>query len=252
MWEGQLDSFQHKTKTSGSIEVRNPWLNLIGATTPSWLKANFPSTMIGGGLTSRIVFVYGDRKRHLVPYPDEVIKLEEYSLHEAHLVEDLQRIALLSGPYELNDSARTWGRAWYAKHWNGSRPPHMASDRYGGYISRKQTHMHKFAIILAASRSDRLIIDERDLIEAEAIISSIEPDMIKVFESIGVVDEAKHIAEIVAFVKAHGTMTPDELWRLCMNIMPMKAFGEGLVAAVRGGLLSKVSKEGKDAVRLAS
>lgn len=252
MWEGQLDSFQHKTKTSGSIEVRNPWLNLIGATTPSWLKANFPATMIGGGLTSRIVFVYGDRKRHLVPYPDEVIKLEEYTAHEAKLVEDLQRIALLSGPYDLSSNARDWGRQWYAKHWNGSRPSHMASDRYGGYISRKQTHMHKFAIILAASRGDKLLIEERDLIEADAIISSIEPDMIKVFESIGVVDEAKHIAEIVAFVKAHGTMTPDELWRLCMNIMPMKAFGEGLVAAVRGGLLAKVSKEGRDAVKLAA
>jgi uncharacterized protein DUF3987 len=251
MWEGQQDSFLHKTKTQGQIEVRNPWLNIIGATTPSWMRAHFPAAMIGGGLTSRIVFVWGDKKRHLVPYPDEIIPLDEYSIHEQKLIEDLQKIALLSGPYLLSDAARLWGRDWYARHWNGARSPHMASDRYGGYISRKQTHMHKFALVLAAARSDKLIIEDRDLSEAEAIISSIEPDMIKVFESIGVVDEAKHIAELVAFVRAHGTLTPDELWRFCMNIMPMKQFSEGLVAAVRGGLLSKTQKEGKDAVKLA-
>ena len=250
MWEGQQDSFLHKTKTQGQIEVRNPWLNIIGATTPAWLRAHFPTAMIGGGLTSRIVFVWGDKKRQLVPYPDEIIQLSEYTAHEAKLVEDLQRIALLSGPYILSLSARDWGRQWYASHWNGHRAPHMASDRYGGYISRKQTHMHKFAIILAAAQSDKLIIEEQHLRDAEQIISAIEPDMIKVFESIGIVDEAKHIAELVAYVKHHGTLTTNELWTLCMNIMPMKAFGEGLVAAVRGGLLAKTQKGGADAVKM--
>jgi Protein of unknown function (DUF3987) len=251
MWEGQQDSFLHKTKTQGQIEVRNPWLNIIGATTPAWLRAHFPAAMIGGGLTSRIVFVYGDKKRHLVPYPDEVIPFEDYSRHEAKLVEDLQRIALLSGPYVLSPAARDWGRSWYAGHWNGHRAPHMASDRYGGYISRKQTHIHKFAIILAAAKGDKLVIEERDLMEAEAIISSIEPDMIKVFESIGIVDEARQLAEISAFVRQNGTLTVEELWSLCMNVMPMKDFGAAVVAGVRGGLLMKVQKGGKDAVRIA-
>jgi hypothetical protein len=250
MWEGQQDSFIHKTKTQGQVEVRNPWLNIIGATTPAWLKTHFPIQMIGGGLTSRIVFVYGDKKRHLVPYPDEVIPLSEYQSHEARLVEDLQLISTLSGPYLLSSAARNWGRNWYASHWNGSRAPHMASDRYGGYISRKQTHIHKFAIVLAAAKSDKLIIEERDLQEAEAIISSIEPDMIKVFESIGSVDEARHIAEIVQLVKTHKILTVNELWTLSMNNMPMKLFGEAVLAAVRGGLLSKTTKNNQDAVRL--
>ncbi len=52
MWEGQIDKFRHETVSGGATEIDNPWLNIIAATTPSWLKSNFPEAMIGGGLTS--------------------------------------------------------------------------------------------------------------------------------------------------------------------------------------------------------
>ena len=61
-----------------------------------------------------------------------------------------------------------------------------------GYISRKQTHIHKLAIVLAAAQRDKLIIEESDLREADALLTTIEPHMIKVFESVGVVDEIKN------------------------------------------------------------
>lgn len=251
MWEGQEDMFRHKTRTQGEVEVQNPWLNVIGATTPAWLRVNFPEHLIGGGLTSRIVFVYGDKKRQLVPYPDEVIQDAEYKKLEDTLTEDLKDIATIAGPYVLDPAARTWGHAWYASLYNGSRPLHMASDRYSGYLARKQTHVHKVAIILAASEGSKKVITEKNLREADQLVEGIEADMIKVFESIGVVDEAKHVAEIVAFVRAHGLVTSDELWTMCMNLMPMQVFESSLKAAVRGGLLrTGVPKGGKPGIEL--
>jgi hypothetical protein len=251
MWEGQEDFFRHKTRTQGEVEVQNPWLNVIGATTPSWLRVNFPEHLIGGGLTSRIVFVYGDQKRQLVAYPDEVIRSTEYDLLEATLVEDLQDIAKIAGPYVLSPDARAWGHSWYASLYNGARPLHMASDRYSGYLARKQTHVHKLAIILAAARSDKKVIELDVLQEAEQLVCGIEVDMIKVFESIGVVDEARHIAEIVAFVRAHGIVTSDELWQMSMNLMPMTLFESALRSAIRGGLLRVGAlKAGKPAIEL--
>lgn len=245
MWEGQEDNFLHKTRTQGQIEVRNPWLNVIGATTPAWLQANFPPYLIGGGLTSRILFVFGDHKRRLIPYPDEVIASEEYLETERKLIEDLKQIAILSGPYIISPDARAWGHEWYRRLYTDDRPAHMASDRYAGYLARKQTHIHKLGMVLAASRRDKLIIEEQDLVEANDLVTAVEPDMIKVFESIGIVDEARYLAELVAFVRAHGFLTSDELWRLCMNTMPQKQFDEGVKAAVRGRLLAVVTREGR-------
>lgn len=250
MWDGQMSTWSHRTKTSGEIEIKNPWLNVIGCTTPSWLKTHFPDNLVGGGLTSRIVFIYGDAKRKLIPYPDEVIKDSEYRTIEKHLVEDLTEIAHMSGEYILDSKARTWGREWYAQHWNEPRPLHMASDRYAGYLARKQTHIHKLAIVLAAARSNKMLITAEHLIEANELLSIAETHMLKVFESIGVVMEAKHTRELMAYVKAHEWLTADELWKCVMNLMSQKDFEEALKAAIRGDLLKISRRNGRAGVSL--
>jgi hypothetical protein len=247
MWEGQLSSFTHKTRGSGATTIINPWLNIIGCTTPTWITTNFSESMVGGGLVSRCVFIFGEKKRTLIPYPDEVIPAREYYELETKLVEDLREIARISGPYLLSNQARDWGRRWYKNHWT-ARPAHMASERYGGYIARKQTHIHKLGIVLAAAKRDQLIIEEEDLTEAETHISSIEPDMIRVFESIGVASEATYIQEIVTQVRHRGWMTSDELWKICMQTMPQRYFEEALKGAVRGGLLTIQTKDGRKGV----
>lgn len=250
MWEGQIDKFRHETKSSGNLEIDNPWLNIIGATTPAWLKSNFPESMVGGGLTSRIVFVYGDKKRALIPYPDEVIPDADYARLRDALIEDLIDISKISGPYTLSSFAREWGRAWYADHNNPDlRPSHMSSDRYGGYLARKQTHLHKFAIILAAAKRNSRVIEEDDLRESEAIITDIERDMIKVFESIGVVDQRNHVQEIVSVVKYCGFLTSKGLWAKVMNQMTLKEFKEAVDAAVHARLLEIATPNGVQGIQ---
>lgn len=251
LWDGQLETWGHDTKTTGKTAIDNPWLNLIGCTTPSWLQANFPQHMIGGGLTSRIVFVYGDQKRQFIAYPDEIITSREYYDFERRLIEDLQTIATLAGPYELSSSARQWGSEWYHLLWN-DRPQHMASDRYSGYISRKQTHLHKLAIVLAASKRNSLIIEKEDLEEANIILTSVEPHMTKVFESIGIVDDAKHVAEVIAFVRGYKWLTAQELYNYCHNIMSEKDFKSAIRIAVESGKLKVTHREGRSGLEAAS
>lgn len=128
----------------------------------------------------------------------------------------------------------------------------MASGRYGGYLARKQTHMHKLAMVLAASQRDNLLIEVSDLKEAEAILNSTESSMIKVFESVGVVDEAKHVAELTAFVRAHKWLTAKDLYRLCYNIMTEKDFKLALKHAIDGDLLQVVAQNNMNGVSIKS
>lgn len=249
MWEGQREKFRHETISGGAVEVDNPWLNIIGATTPAWLKSNFPEAMIGGGLTSRIVFVYGEKKRKLIPYPDSVIPAAEERELRRKLVEDLTSISLRSGPYILSQFARQWGEAWYHDHNNPAlRPAHLSSSRFEGYLARKQTHLHKFAIILAAAKRDQLVIEEEDLKEAEVIITDTEHDMLRVFESIGLVEEQQHIRELVAIVRFNGFTTANDLWSKAMNVMSFKDFQDAVKAAIHGGLLKNATESGRPGV----
>jgi hypothetical protein len=249
MWDGQRDKFRHETVGGGTVEIDNPWLNVISATTPAWLKANFPESMVSGGLTSRVVFVYGDKKRSLIPYPDEVIANVEYHKLRSDLIADLGEISKLAGPYQLSPFAREWGRAWYADHNNPDlRPPHLSSERFGGYLARKQTHLHKFAIILAAAKRSSLTIEEDDLKESDSIISDNERDMIQVFESIGVTDQRSHVNEIVSIVHFSGFMTSKGLWSRSMNHMTLREFEEAVRAAIHGRQLEITIQNGLQGV----
>ncbi|KKK52982.1 hypothetical protein LCGC14_3099350, partial [marine sediment metagenome] len=193
-----------------------------------------PESMIGGGLISRILFVYADKKRHLAPYLDEVMPEAEFASVKEKLIEDLCAVAKIKGAYELAPDARVWGRDWYKSLW-GDRPVHMASQRFDAYISRKQTHVHKLAMVMAAAQRDELVITLDDLTTAARFVTSLEDAMIHVFESIGVVDTAKTVMEMMNIVKVHGKIDQRALWDRCIRIMSLKGFQEATDAAVRAG-----------------
>lgn len=238
LWDGQLETWRKETKTQGKDEIVNPWVNVIGCTTPAWLRANMPETMIGGGLTSRILFVYGDKKRHYIPYPGLVITEKDYLDTQQLLVQDLQKIGQLKGEYELTQEAIAWGSVWYENHWN-IVPEHLASERFEGYRARKQTHVHKVAIVLAAARSDELIIEEQDLVNAYNLVTGTEADMLRVFESIGLQSSAQRHNEVLAYVRAYGKIDDKTLWNLCLRIMERKQYDEALEGLVLAGQIQR-------------
>jgi hypothetical protein len=250
-WDGRKRKFNHRTKHSGTIEIQRPCLNIIGATTPSWLQRNMPENLIADGLLSRVVFVYAEKKRHYVSLPSRNVQGAAFRDVGKKLVEDLKEISNLVGDYEFCSKIADpggWMDTWYSAHY-GATPAHMASARYGGYLSRKQTHMVKLAMVLAASKRDTLRIELEDIIEADAILTDAEHAMIKVFESVGIVDEAKHVAEIAQFVRAHGWLNSRDLYRLCHNIMAERDFKQALRLAIEGDLLEVETRSGVKGVR---
>lgn len=248
VWDGKEHPFRHTTLSSGEIVIENAWLNIIAATTPAWLQSNFPPGLISEGIGSRIIFIYADAKRRLTAYPSQTKPTLDYHSTEKKLIDDLTEIASMIGPYDLTRDAYAWGENWYLVHNQGGRNPAMASGRYGGYLARKQTHLHKLAMVLAAAKRNELVIERDDLIEADTILTTSESSMIRVFESMGVVDEAKHVAELVTFVKAHQWITARDLYRLCYNIMSERDFKQALKISIDGDLLEVTNRSGMNGV----
>lgn len=249
MWDGQKEPFVRHTIGRGEIKILNPWLNLIACTTPSWLKTNFPADLIGGGLTSRIVFVYGDRKEQLIAYPANQIQDETYKKEHLGLLYDLQSIGALTGEYKLTPEAFEYGKHWYEHdHHNGNTPTHLASGRFDGYMARKQTHVHKLAMVLAASRRNNLTIEERDLRDAVKITTELESDMLQVFNSIGVSEAARQNSEVLTLIRNHRVITNKQLWQQLYATMKQQDYKEGIDAALAAGLIKKeqiTTPEGK-------
>jgi len=251
LWDGQKETWRRGLATSDGYEVENPWINVIAATTPSWLQENFDESMIGGGLVSRIVFVYGDKKKMLIPYPSEVQNREEHEKMADMLVEDLQQIASIKGEYKLNAEAIEWGSAWYKDHWE-RRPEHMASERYSGYLARKQTHIHKLAIVIAAAQRSELVIKKEDIQDANLFMSMLEKDMTTVLQSIGVSENAQFSTEILSYLKVYTEMEQNILYRHVMTSMTVKQFEETCTGLIKGGKMRVIQRADKLMVRIRS
>lgn len=243
LWDGQIGVWEKRTKTQGSDRIENPWINIAACTTPGWIAGNFPEYLIGGGFTSRCVFVYGREKRRLVAYPSAVLPPEFEEL-KRKLIHDLEAISLLRGPFVLSEPAIKWGTEWYESHYK-TRNKQLDNDRFSGYLARKQTHIHKLAMVLSAAYKNDLIILKEDLEMAAEIVTSLEADMPQVFELIGVEGQAKHSGAVISAMKSHGKLTQQELFKLCFKTMSYQEFQNALVAGVQSKQLALTQeKEG--------
>lgn len=240
LWDSKQGGFDKRTKTSGNDKIENPWINMIACTTPAWIAGNFPEYIIGGGFTSRCLFVYADQKAKLVAYPSKHIPTSTLTIRQK-LIDDLSYIAMnLCGPYSLTKEAIEWGETWYAHHY--AHPPKKlaADDRFGGYLARKQTHIHKLGMIIAASCRDQLVIEANDLALANKMVSDLEEDMQKVFAKIGRTDESVQAENLIRYITTHGPMPFETAYRFIHLKFPdLKDFEGILLGALKAGLIKQ-------------
>jgi hypothetical protein len=250
LWDGKRGRFSKITKMSGNDEIENPWINLIACTTPDWIAGNFPDYMIGGGFTSRCIFVYADAKRQFVAYPDEQAS-KDFLQQQQDLVHDLEIISQLVGEFTLSPDARTWGRRWYEHHWN-NKPPELDNDQFGGYLARKQTHIHKLSMVLSASCRDDLVIDQSLLESAEGFVSSIESDMPQIYGRIGQSEITKASHQIVNIVQKHRAVERQAVYAALFRTLSYKDFEIALISAINAGKVVQTQQGSQIILRVPS
>lgn len=238
LWDSRTGAFTKKTKGSGNDTVENPWINLAACTTPAWIAGNFPDYVIGGGFTSRCLFVYADKKDKLVAYPSLSVPKDLAAKREA-LINDLIHISDLCGPYRLTDPAITWGKEWYDFHYH--HPPSNLKDdsKFGGYLARKQTHIHKLAMVLAAGQRDELEITDTDLALAHKMVGDLEEAMPMVFSKIGRSEDSLNVERLIKFIGGNPEgISYDLAYRHVHNAFPtFRDFEQVVLGAQKAGLI---------------
>lgn len=234
LWDG-AKGFEKVTKMSGSDKIHAPWINMIGCTTPHWIADNMPAATIGGGFTSRCVFVYGDKKESFIAYPDTAARPDLLE-RAADLVADLEYISVnLIGPMRLTPEARKWGEEWYQNLWTVEYK-NIEDDRLEGYLSRKQSHVHKLAMILSASAGDSMLIEAEHLQIAVAMLSATEKDLPLVFSRIGRSEDSMQAERLLAFIERSSPVPYAVAYRYIYTYFPSFRDFEGVMTGlIRSG-----------------
>lgn len=248
LWDGKQGNLRKETKTNGNDSVENPWINLVACTTPAWIAGSFPEYMIGGGFTSRCIFVYADKKAKEVALPADAIPA---GLREEgdRLISDLASIALIAGEYRFTPEAKAWMTEWYHRH-NSNPNPALSDDRFGGYLARKQTHIAKLSIVLAAARSDALWIEAEHLATADVMVSDLETDMQMVFSRIGRSEEGANTERLLAFIRQRGEVEWTAAYQHVHKFFPgLRDYENILAGLIRARLVGMEQQPGRVILR---
>lgn len=208
-WFDCSDSWEYRTKNMGTDDITGVWVNLIGATTPALLNSTLPPDAIGGGLTSRMIFVYESNKDHteLAPF----LTPEEKELGTRLLI-DLEQISMMQGNFQCSDSFIDVYTKWYYKADNS--PPPFDDHRFAPYFERKPTHLWKLSMIMNASRCGDMVLTDEDFLRALDILERTERNMPHTFAGYGKNREADTLNRVMAIVGSRKEISIAELQRM--------------------------------------
>lgn len=205
-WYDSKDKWTYETKGSGTDQLQGLCFNLLGATAPDWLQSMLPQEAVGGGFTSRVIFVVEERKGKTVS--KHVLSQHELDLKSA-LEADLERISQLSGEFHFDDEGEKCYVDWYEEQDRLMAAGHLpvADERFSGYCERRSTHIRKLCMALSASRSNDLTIRKVDFDRAIKILKSAESKMYKTFGGLGTAAYGQITERVLQFIKHQKTVT---------------------------------------------
>lgn len=183
-WYDSKDDWEYETVGRGKDSIKGVCLNLVGGTAPDWIQSMLPQEAIGGGFTSRIIFIVEERKRKIVP--EHTMTTREYELQEM-LTRDLERINKLAGEIYLKGEAKEKYVEWYIEQDRRLAEGFAAvpDPRFAAYCERRATHLRKLLLVCCAGRGDDLLISTRDFDRALGFLEAAERNMHKTFGGLG-------------------------------------------------------------------
>ena len=236
---------KYRTKNSGSNVIPSVFVNLLAATTPESLASCLPATAVGGGLTSRMLFIWANDKKCKSPKPS--LTAAELELQDK-LIKDLYQISRIAGDYTLSPEADKKWQEWYMNYEEKDKNRVCLDKSFAGWYSRKPMYIMKMAINRAASESNDLIVEWKHMVQAIADILSVEADMGLVFRAIGKSEVASEIDTVMQLILDYRWISEQKLMSLIWRDIDSFKFANVIDTVCRTGRVAKIFRGPKGEV----
>lgn len=185
------------TVSRGDEIIPGPYVTMLAASTPQTLKDTIPAGAVGQGFTSRILFIWGDKRRKRVPIP---VWGAGHQMLKNNLIADLRHIMSLKGTFDFTPD----GFKLYEQFYNEAKEPEeeYEDERLRNYGSRKHIHALKLAQICAVAKHDDLLINADDWATAIDAIKWLDKGLANVFAGHGTATNAQDVLRVFRQVEA--------------------------------------------------
>ena len=200
-WYDCHERWAYDTIKRDREEIIGVWVNLLAGTTPDNIQSSLPMEAIGGGLTSRIIFVNEERRGKLVVFPTATpreIELQQLLIH------DLEQISLMSGCFHYTEDAMRFYADWCLI---AAKNPPFQDPKFDGYCGRRRHHLNALSMVCSASHTDSMVITRSDIERAATLLAEVELKMGTIFRGIGKSDISAIISDAISYIQ--NSATPD-------------------------------------------
>ncbi len=179
-----------------------PSIAFLGATAPDWIQTMLPTQAIGGGFTSRFIWVHALTKAQTAPNAQLDPKLK------ADIHQDLRKVRAAMGESLLEPPAQQWYDLWYMAE---DKRESLLGPRFDGYSSRRAMYLRKVSALRALGRGGSLKVTLGDLEWALALLIEVEEFMPNVFAGMGSSPLADMTYRVAQEITRVGTVTEEDL-----------------------------------------
>lgn len=177
LYDCRIYSEERRTKDL-KLKMAAPQLNLIAATTPSYLNNLIPEGAWDQGFMSRVLMLYSGASEPTNIFEDNK---QDDKFFDA-LVHDLKIIGDLYGQITFKPSAADLFISWHMTGVDGG-PPIPDHPRLSHYNKRRSAHLLKLCMIACASTSDTKKVTDDHFAEALDWLCEAEGMMPDIFKS---------------------------------------------------------------------
>lgn len=212
-WYDARDTWTYETKHSGTDDIFGVCVNILGSMAPDWIPLTIPHGAIGGGFTSRIIFVVEHGKGRIIADPNEVVI--DNVLRES-IARDLEVVKQLTGEFKFTPDARDLYMQWYVEEEEKAKQgrPSISDPRFSGYVSRRATHIKKISMAISAARASSLLISDKDFLRAKSLMLDAEVRMAEVFGKVGRAVYTEQVQEVLSLIQARKEVSRSEIMRI--------------------------------------
>lgn len=223
------------------IAIPNPCLNLMAATTPSYLNNFLPQGAWDQGFLSRTIMVYAGAppRRSLFADPNFSSDIK------SRLEHDLNEIAQMFGKLDFDPEVVGAVDAWHL----GGGVPVPDHPKLQHYNTRRTAHLIKLMCIASVARSDDYIVLLDDFVEALGWLTEAEAAMPDVFKSMVSGGDSQIIAECWHFaykqyIRNNVPITEARVAMFLQERTPAHNIKNILDVMVRSGILTEEMVQG--------
>ena len=224
------DKWEYRTKGSGEDSAVAAYVNLLAATTPDSIASSLPVQAIGGGLTSRVMFVWAKGRQKKVTAPEKPPK----ELQDK-IIQDLIAISRITGPYTLSPTCfKAWDN-WY-QGYDEENAGRLAQDKaFRGWYSRKPLYIQKLAIINTAMQTSSRIIEWGAFAQAIADVEEVEQSMGNTFNAVGRSELSPDVNTVLVEIQTRKAVSEATLLQIMWRDVDAKKFDNVIETAIRTG-----------------